>query len=210
MQQQSGGSVNRRIDNVRYIGTLTGCYALSDRRDDSEDPLPVYACRLCSISPDQAVIVAPVPALQGETVAIHFRDFGLLRARVARETETGFVLDFDLDAQSRNRLAAKIRWKKNNTQAQVSDKREYQRILPRYPRTVLTLADGEQMPCFVIDISQSGAAISAAILPGRGTPLALGGLVGRVVRRLEVGFALKFTAIQPFEQLEHLMAPPPT
>jgi hypothetical protein len=208
MQQQPVAPGARRDDDVRFIGALTGCYALSERRTEINEPLPVYACRLCSISPFQAVIVAPVAAQEGETVAAHFRDFGLLRATVARETPTGFVLDFDLDRDARSRLAAKIRWKKNNAHAQVVDKREFPRILPRMPRTVLTLADGQQMPCFVIDISQSGAAISCAVLPGKGTPLALGSLVGRVVRKLDVGFAIEFAAVQPLDQLELRMAPP--
>ena len=64
------------------------------------------------------------------------------------------------------------------------------------------------VPCFVIDISQSGIAVSAHIWPDLGTPMAVGKLVGRVVRYLDVGFALQFLTIQPFEQLEIMMAPP--
>jgi hypothetical protein len=64
------------------------------------------------------------------------------------------------------------------------------------------------MPCFVIDISQSGVAVSAEIWPELGTPMAIGKLVGRVVRYLDVGFALRFMQLQELEQLEILMAPP--
>ena len=73
---------------------------------------------------------------------------------------------------------------------------------------MLTLADGSQLPCFVIDVSQSGVAVSADIWPSLGTPMAVGKLVGRVVRYLDVGFALQFMQIQELDQLELMMAPP--
>lgn len=199
----------RRQDDIRYIGALTGCYALSERRESNADAVPVYACRLCSISPFQAVIVAPIIAQANETVAAHFKDFGLFHATVARATATGFVLDLNLDEEGREKLAAKIRWKKNNVLSHIPDKREFPRLLPRHPRTVLILADGTRVPCFVIDISQSGAAVSAAVLPGKGTPLAIGQLVGRVVRRLDIGFAMEFTRVQPLDGLEQRMVAPP-
>lgn len=199
-----------RLDDVRYIGALGGCYALSERRDDeAENGVPVYACRLCSISPQQAVLVAPVIARKGEMVAAHFKDFGMLRTHVARELPTGFVLDLDMDDEARDRLAARIRWRKQNAINQVPDLREYPRLLPRNPRSVLTLAEGVRVPCFVIDISQSGAAISASVLPGKGTPLAVGRMIGRVVRRLEVGFAVEFTSIYPLDYLEAGLLVPP-
>lgn len=206
MQQPAAAPKSRRPDDVRYIGALNGCYALSERRGEDGEAIPVYACRLVSISTVQAVVVAPVLAQEGEIVVMHFKDFGILRAQVARALPTGFAVDLLLDDDSRGKLAAKIRWKKTNTQKQAPDKREYPRILPRQPRSVLTMADGTLHSCFVIDISQSGAAVSAAVLPGRGTPLAVGALVGRVVRRLDVGFAVEFTSIQPLEGLEQRLA----
>lgn len=189
-------------DNVRFVGALNGCYALSDRRDDEGEPLPVYACRLSSISPEQAVLIAPIIASEGEIVVMHFKDFGILRCQVAREVPNGFVADIELDDDGRKKLAAKIRWKKQNATSYTPDKREFQRILPRHPRSVLTMGDGSRQPCFVIDISQSGAAISAATLPAKGTPLAVGSMVGRVVRRLDIGFAIEFTQIYPMDELE--------
>lgn len=154
------------------------------------------------------MLVAPVIAKAGEPVAAHFKDFGILHATVVRELPSGFALDLRLDEEERHKLAARIRWKKQNIHAHVPDKREYPRVQPRHPRTVLTLADGSRVPCFVIDISQSGAAVSASVLPGKGTPLAVGRLIGRVVRRLDIGFAVEFTRIHPMEGLEDMMATP--
>lgn len=206
----SNAPVNGQRRNDRYVGALNGCYALSERRSNNTEGVPVYACRLCSISSQQAVIVAPVIAAPDETVVVHFKDFGILRARVARELPTGFVVDIDLDEDGRSKLAAKIRWKKQNATSHIPDKREFPRILPRHPRSVLTMADGSRLPCFVIDVSQSGAAISAAVLPGRGTPLAVGSMIGRVVRRLDIGFAVEFNETYPTDELELRLIRPPT
>lgn len=210
MLQASDRAVSPAVgqqDNVRYIGALTGCYSLSDRRAD--EAVPVYACRLVSISPQQMVVVAPIIAVQGESVVAHFKDFGILRTRVARELPTGFVLDIELDEDGRSRLAAKIRWKKQNATSQTLDKRDFPRIMPRHPRSVLSMADGTRMPCFVIDVSQSGAAVSASILPPKSTLVAVGSMLGRVVRRLDVGFAVEFTKIYPMGELETRLVLPP-
>lgn len=194
--------------DVRFIGAVAGRYALPGRREREGDKVAVYACRLCSISTRLAVVVGPVVGMDGEIVAAHFDEFGVVRGRIARRLPSGFVLDLALDHAGRNKLGAKIVWHKKHVHEQLPDKREHRRILPRDPRTIITLGNGRRVPCFVIDISQSGMAVSAQIWPEIGLPMAVGKLVGRVVRSLELGFAMKFVQPQPFELLETLMAPP--
>ena len=194
--------------DVRFIGAVGGRYTFPERRTDDDTKTPVYACRLCSISTRLAVAVGPVVGKVGEAVTAHFDEFGILRGKISRKLPSGFVLDLTLSDKERNKLGGKIVWQKKKVHEQIPDKREHKRILPRDPRTILTLADGTQMPCFVIDISQSGIAVSAEIWPGLGTPMAVGKLVGRVVRYLDVGFALQFIQLQAMDQLEILMAPP--
>lgn len=195
--------------DVRFIGAVAGRYALPDRqRMGGDGKVAVYACRLCSISTRIAVVVAPVRGKEGEVVNAHFDEFGMLKGRILRRLQVGFVLELLLSDNHRNNLGGKIVWQKKRVHEQLPDKREHKRILPRTPRTVLTLADGTQMPCFVIDISRSGIAVSADIWPELGTPMAVGKLVGRVVRYLDVGFALQFVQLQDLDQLEPMMAPP--
>lgn len=194
--------------DVRFIGAVAGRYMLSERRVGENGKIPVYACRLCSVSTRLSVVVAPVVGAEGESITAHFDEFGILRGRISRKLPSGFVMDLILSDAERNRLGGKIVWQKKRSIEQVPDKREHKRIPPRDPRTTLTLGDGSQLPCFVIDISQSGVAVSAEIWPGLGTPMAIGKLVGRVVRYLDVGFALRFIQLQELDQLEILMAPP--
>ena len=80
--------------------------------------------------------------------------------------------------------------------------------MPRDPRSAVVLSGGEVLPCLVIDMSASGIAVSADYEPSLGEPLAVGRMVGRVVRRLEVGFAVQFIGSQDLEIVEELMRAP--
>ncbi|ODT80629.1 MAG: hypothetical protein ABS76_15770 [Pelagibacterium sp. SCN 64-44] len=194
--------------DVRFIGAMAGRYALTDRKPADDGRLASYACRLCSISTRIGVFVAPVVGVRGEAVLAHVDAFGMLRGTVVRALPKGFVMNLALSEAERDRLGGRIVWQKKRVHEQVPDKRDSKRVLPREPRTMLTLADGRQVPCFVIDISRSGVAVSADLVPALGTPMALGKLVGRVVRHFDIGFALQFVQLYERDMLEAMMAPP--
>ncbi|MDB5561549.1 MAG: PilZ protein [Hyphomicrobiales bacterium] len=158
--------------------------------------MQVFACRVQSISPKMAVLTAPVSGSQGEWVTAHFQDLGIIRAQITRHLDYGFAVEIAATDEERAKLGAKINWIKKKTHEAVADKREHKRTLPRDPRSSLILPDGNKMGCFIIDMSMSGVAVSADVNPPIGTPLAIGSVIGRVVRHLEVGFAVKFLALQ--------------
>jgi hypothetical protein len=197
----------RRLD-VRFIGAVPGRYTFPDRKAVPKDGVEVYACRLCSISTRTAVLVALGRPELGESITANFEHFGIIHAKATRYLPNGFAMDLVMTDEDRAKLAEQIKWQKRKARTQEPDKREHPRIQPRDPCTVLSFADGTHVPCFVIDVSQSGAAVSASILPGRGTPVAIGGLIGRVVRRLDVGFAVQFTEVHELAKLDRLLAPP--
>jgi hypothetical protein len=68
--------------------------------------------------------------------------------------------------------------------------------VPRNPSAVLTFDNGSTMPCRIIDLSLSGAAVSSATRPEVGTAVSLGRVQARVVRHLEEGFAIEFVHAQ--------------
>ena len=70
----------------------------------------------------------------------------------------------------------------------------------------MTLADGSVYACFIIDVSMSGIAVSSEIQPPIATPLAVGACVGRVIRHLPNGFAVKFVKKQERDELNALLA----
>ena len=58
------------------------------------------------------------------------------------------------------------------------------------------MADGTTTECVVMDVSASGIAVSADLIPDIGTPVAVGKVVGRVVRHFNDGFAVQFAQLQ--------------
>lgn len=178
--------------DLRYVGPIAGCYTLSDRRELVSGDVEVFACRTQSISALSAVVMAPVAGEPGERITARLDGIGIVKGRIERETKDGFVFEIVATPLQQAKLAAKIDWLKKKAVRQQSDKRAAKRFMPRDPRSTLALMDGSIAKCFVIDLSANGAAVSAYLRPEIGTQLILGKLPGRVVRHLDVGFALQF------------------
>jgi hypothetical protein len=183
-----------------------GRYALASRMRLAG--VQIFACRLQSISVSRVVAAAPVPGSPGEKITVNYEPFGTLRGVVERHIDDGFVMEIDADDEDRQKLANKIEWYKKRTFAGLTDKRQHRRVMPREPRSAVVLGNGDVLPCLVIDISASGAAVSADLDPQLGEPLAIGRVVGRVVRKLEVGFAVQFVAEQEPEVVEEMLRAP--
>lgn len=193
-----------RLANVRFIGPVLGRYALESRRFRTRD-LPAFMCRLQSISLKMLVAAAPVSGSIGETVNAHFQPFGTVHGHISRHFDGGFCADLDLDQDRCENLASRIDWYKKRVFAGVPDRRMHKRFMPRDPRSTLLLPNGACVPCLLIDVSGAGAAVSASINPKIGAPLAVGQLVGRVVRHLETGFAVRFVTEQRPSLVEQLL-----
>lgn len=203
-----GQNAPSRAGDVRFIGALMGKYLLASRRNRALG-VQVFACRLQSISPHLMVASAPVVGDTGEELSASFGPFGLLRGRVERLIEGGFAAAIEAEEAERLLLAKRIAWYKKRTFNGLSDKRQHRRVMPRDPRSVLVFADGWTVECLIIDMSRSGAAVSADVQPPIGTPLAVGTVVSRVVCWLEVGFAVRFVAEQDEMTLEERLHPAP-
>jgi hypothetical protein len=188
----------RRRTDSRYIGNLLGCYILAGTAR-------VYACRARSVSITHAVIDAPVIGESDQQVTVRFDALGVLKGRVTDERPDGFTILFDASGQQ-ERLAARIGWLKRYSLRSVIDRREHKRVLPRNPHARLLVSGEKPMNCLVIDVSQSGAALSAAIVPSIGTPLAVGTVMAKVVRHFESGFAVQFSELQDLDHIEDHLA----
>ncbi|MEO5805702.1 PilZ domain-containing protein [Devosia sp.] len=205
----AGGRPTSPSQELRFVGAVPGRYALAESALDRDGQLPVYACRLCSITTQEAVIIGPVSGRVGEIVSAHFDEFGVYRAKVARILQAGLVLEFILGEEERSKLATKLFLMRKKEHQPGHDRRDHGRFLPRDPRSSLTFADGTKVGCFIIDMSLSGVAISADVAPPVGSALAVGRIVGRVQRHLDVGFAVSFLQEQTREALDTLLAPAP-
>ena len=156
------------------------------------------------------VLIAPVIGDVGEEIIVQSDEFGELRGPLVSVENRGFQLDIDATDEERAKLAAKIDWYEKHGNEETSNRRKHKRILPHEPLSTLVLADGSTPTCFVIDMSRTGVAVSAEIMPDIGLPLAVGRVLGRVVRHLPNGFAVQFVRKQDLGSLEQLLIKPPT
>ena len=198
-----------RLTDIRFVGSLDGCYTLSSRRDraaaEKDGTVDVFACRAISISPMAMTLTVPVAGVVGESLTTFFEGLGILRGRISRLFPDGFVFDIEASDQERTALANRILWLKRQHVREEENKREYKRIIPRDPRSTLALSDGRILKCQLINISRSGAALSADVTPRAGDVVVVGRVVGKVVRRLSVGFAVAFDHVQAKDEFERML-----
>lgn len=161
-----------------------------------------FSCRLTGITPTTLSLIVPVTGRVGAQVDTEFEDFGKLEGTIHEQSAQGFAMKISATDEEREKLAAKIAWCQRFVRSEVENKREHRRIIPTDPLSTIILADGSQHRCFVIDVSASGVAVSAEIMPEVGMPLAVGKVVGRVVRHLPSGFAVHFAMLQDLSSVE--------
>jgi hypothetical protein len=186
-----------------------GNYAFPNRYDPQGKPR-TFACRTTRVSPFRMMVEVPVMGRVGDRLTSYFPDFGKFDGCIT-DTKTGsFLLELEMTGSMREKFASQLTWldKKQKNPA-IRDVRKDARIIPASPHSTLTLADGSIHGCFIIDMSVSGVAVSAQLQPPTGTPLAIGACVGRVVRLLPNGFAVKFVETQSRQDLNRLLVRAP-
>jgi hypothetical protein len=197
-----------RHSELHVITSIPGRYSLG-ARPDVLGRRRDFACRALNMSPGTMLLAAPVSGPVGERVITHFDMFGRLAGKIIRVLPRGgFVMSIAANEEERARLAAKLAWLENRKNHDVPEARKHERIVPRDPYSILTLADGRAMTCFVIDMSASGVAVSADVMPPIGTPVAVGKVVGRVKRQFAEGFAVEFLKVQDVSELPQLLLRP--
>jgi len=193
-----------RQDDVRIIVRLPGRYALADHRN-AHGERRVFACRAVYLSSHEIGIAAPVIGKVGERVIADFDQLGRVEGRLARQLERGFVMRIAGNAERRRDLAAKITWVENHKNHDAPNRRVVERIVPANPYSKIVLADGKVETCLVLDFSVTGAAISADTVPDIRAVLAVGSVVGRVIRHFVGGFAVQFIERQNRDTVEALI-----
>ena len=145
---------------------------------------------------------APGIGTVGERVIAYLDHIGRVEGRITRLIDNGFAMTVSATPRKRDKLAAQLTWLANRQILNLPEDRRHDRIVPRNPSGVLTLEDGTKMPCRILDLSLSGAGISAATRPEVGAAVTLGRVQARVVRHLEEGFAIEFVHAQLPETVE--------
>lgn len=164
------------------------------------------ACRSTRVSPYRMIVDVPVVGRIGDRITSHFGEFGEFEGSVSDTRNGSILLELEMTPERRQWMADKLAWlEKTRQDPQIQDARQDARFVPQVSHTTLTMADGKVSTCFIIDMSATGVAVSSEVQPEIGTPLAVGSLVGRVVRIFETGFAVKFVEKQALNDLSRLI-----
>lgn len=197
--------------DVRFIGGIPSNLFFLDKMLQRTAIGEPVRCWTTSISPDLAVVATRAQVRRGQPVQLHLAEIGSIRGHMARPVEGGVAVDLNLDEVSRAHLAGKITWYRKRVLHSASDRREYKRRPPGDPNSILLLADATQIPCRILNVSRSGAAVAAPVQPEIGSQLALGQVVARVVNHIDdTGFAIQFVIVQDEDKLDEMVLPLPT
>ena len=199
--------------NQRAVSVIVGGSYVLPNWYDPQGKLRTFACRTTRVSPFRMIVEVPVVGKVGDRLTSYFRDFGKFEGAISDTMERSFLLELEMTRARREKLSDMLTWiEKKQQNPAVLELRKDARFVPPVPHSTLTLADGAIHPCFIIDCSVSGVAVSAAVQPPVGMPLAVGACVGRVVRLLPNGIAVKFVERQTVRDLDRLVARtiPPT
>jgi hypothetical protein len=191
-------------DEVRVIVRIPGCYSLADHRN-ARGERRVFGCRAVYLSAHEIGLAAPVIGKVGERVIAEIDQLGKLEGRLVRQLGQGFVMRIAANEEQRRGLTAKITWMESHKHHDAPNKRTVERTVPTNPHSLLVFADGSVETCLVLDYSITGAAISADTVPDIGRVIAVGSVVGRVVRHFVGGFAIHFIQRQSQDTVETLL-----
>ncbi|MGZ3410281.1 MAG: PilZ domain-containing protein [Xanthobacteraceae bacterium] len=182
----------RRFQRVRV--NLLGRYMMLDRRE--------FPCQVIEMSPGDMVLIAPQIAAEGERVIAYIDHLGRLEGSVARTFENGFAVRFASTERKRDKLASQLTWLANRDLLTLEEDRRHDRIAPEERTTTITMPNGINLTCRLLDTSQSGAAVVSTERPPVGALVGVGKLQARVVRHLDDGFAVEFTRLQHLDFLD--------
>lgn len=179
-------AVDGRFQRVKV--SILGRYMLADRRE--------FPCQVLEMSPGDAVVIAPVPGIEGERIIAYLDHIGRVEGTILKQVDGGFLMDISATPRKRDKMAAQLTWLANKDILNLPEDRRHERVVPDLRHSTVVLDDGRRYNCKIIDISLSGAAIELDVRPAMGTPITLGRMRARVVRHFQNGVAVEFAAAQ--------------
>jgi hypothetical protein len=161
-----------------------------------------FSCHAVNISQRAIALAAPVIGTPGKRVIAHIDQLGRIEGVIIHVLEGGFAMSIAASEEQRRELVDKFETIGRPEIREIPEQRAFGRFVPITPYSNLALANGTTRSCLIIDLSEAGAQIAADIEPPVGTVLAVGTLVGRVIRRQRGGFAVKFVNVQSWDTVE--------
>lgn len=182
----------------RVAVTLPGRMMLSDRSE--------HDCSVIEMSPGDVHLSSNVLPTINERVIAYIDHVGRVEGRALSRTNSSFVMSINATERKREKLAAQLTWIANRHELGLPEDRRHVRLEPRRSLTELTLDNGRQIACRIIDLSLSGAALDTDVEIPLGTPVRLGSMRASVVRHFSDGIAIEFASAQSREALTEFLA----
>ena len=151
-----------------------------------------HECHAVEITPEGAFLLTSINIPPGVAIVAYIEDIGRIEAMTSQRSGGRLKIDFHVRGHRLERLRARLRWLAARNQLPPPGGRRHERVVPDDRNAQVTLADGVQFACEIIDISLSGAAIRTDVRPVLGSLLLLGMTRGRVVRHFQNGIAIEF------------------
>ncbi len=151
--------------------------------DMSEHP-----CQVGDINAEGVSLLTSTDVEAGTQIIAYLEDIGRVDGKLDQKIDGGFHIAFELTGARRERMEKRLEWHRDTT----ATERRHDRFSPKEAASKLTLADGREYDCEVVDISISGAAVKTHVLPSIGTYVSLGKMRGRVVRYTDDGVGIEF------------------
>ena len=184
---QTPRTASRPVERRRHYRmkvVLLGRYMLPNRME--------YPCQTIDISPGGLHLAAPAKAVPGDRVIVYLEHLGRIEGIAVRTTMEGFAMTITATSRKREKFTAQLTWLANRHELGLPEDRRHERVVPRNPRSILTLDSGAEHAVRVIDISLSGTAFSSDLDLPMGTPVKIGSTPAKIVRRFDGGYAAEF------------------
>jgi c-di-GMP-binding flagellar brake protein YcgR len=154
-----------------------------------------FPCATIDIAPGGIAFAAEAAVSHGEKIIAYLAQIGRVQGVVRRQFPGGFAISMTLPPMKREKLADQLTWLANRQALGMPEDRRHERIAPRIPHSTLTLSNGREILCKIVDISRSGASVALASPPSAGMAVTLGKTRGQVVREFTGGIAIEFQRI---------------
>lgn len=164
-----------------------------------------YECLVTEMSPGDLYVTCLGRPRAGERVIVYVDHLGRVEGNVAAVDGRGFSMSINATERKREKLAAQLTWLANKHELGLPEDRRHDRLTPRSTNSELTLEDGTQYVCRIMDLSLSGAAVDLEVRPAIGTAVRLGNMRGRIVRHFMEGVAIEFLSLQSRETLREFL-----
>ncbi|MEL6922057.1 MAG: PilZ domain-containing protein [Pseudomonadota bacterium] len=153
------------------------------------------------MSPATATFESTSKPTEGERVVAYLNHLGRVEGHCTRAWDRGFALNLNTPQRKQAKLAAQLTWLANKDLLDLPEDRRHERLQPANPGAILTLNDGRQYRCRIIDLSLSGAALGLSVRPALKSAVTLGNMRGQVVRHFDEGIAVEFAHVQNRQNL---------